>query len=177
MDLALAKKLAYTPVASGHDKFLQSIPLLVDITQSRYMWQEFDTYRIGVSKQSESTMHTLLKDVENLSFGDFELDVDVCESAFVEAAREVWIEKFVRRAKEIVNSSHSDTEKREVIKGILPECMLQKRRVSLNYAVLKTINSQRATHRNKEWRKFLEYMTDNTPYSWLWLGWEEGHDE
>jgi hypothetical protein len=45
----------------GHNKFLESICVWLDITAPRYWWQQFDTYRIGVTKQSESTMHTLLR--------------------------------------------------------------------------------------------------------------------
>ena len=46
----------------GHNKFLESIQVWIDITAPRYWWQQFDTYRIGVTKQSESTMHTLMRE-------------------------------------------------------------------------------------------------------------------
>jgi len=47
---------------SGENKFLESIQLWVDIDAPRFWWQEFDTYRVGISKNSESTMHSLCKD-------------------------------------------------------------------------------------------------------------------
>lgn len=37
----------------GHNKFLESIQLWLDINAPRYWWSEFDTYRVGTSKQSE----------------------------------------------------------------------------------------------------------------------------
>jgi len=45
----------------GHNKFLESIQIWLDIKMPRYWWQEFDTYRVGVTKQSESTVHTVFK--------------------------------------------------------------------------------------------------------------------
>ena len=56
----LSKKLAKKD--GGHNKFLESIITWIDITASRKWWSQFDTYRVGVTKQSESTMHTLLRD-------------------------------------------------------------------------------------------------------------------
>lgn len=37
----------------GHNKFLESIVVWLDVEASRAWWQEFDTYRIGTTKQSE----------------------------------------------------------------------------------------------------------------------------
>ena len=45
----------------GHNKFLESINVTISIKAPRYWWQEFDTYRVGMTKQSESTIHTIMK--------------------------------------------------------------------------------------------------------------------
>jgi len=37
----------------GHNKFLESIVVWLEINAARYWWQEFDTYRVGITKQSE----------------------------------------------------------------------------------------------------------------------------
>jgi hypothetical protein len=47
----------------GHDKFLEMIHVWLDITTCRSIWQQFDTYRVGVTKSSESTHHRLIEDV------------------------------------------------------------------------------------------------------------------
>ncbi len=171
-DLQLAQKLAWNPPASAHDKFLQQVPLLVDIQFPRYMWQEFDTYRIGVSKQSESTMHTLTKD--DLGPDDFELGSEWYASKYVVhkafKAFNVFMDCRDDILKSKVEGEINETECREALKAILPESFLQWRRVGLNYAVLKTIYSQRISHRNKQWRGFLNYMIEETPYSNLWVG-------
>jgi len=53
--LTLSDKLASKD--GGHNKFLESIAVWLDITAPRYWWSQLDTYRAGVTKQSESTMH------------------------------------------------------------------------------------------------------------------------
>lgn len=47
----VALKLA--PKDGGHNKFLESMQVWIDINAPRYWWSEFDTYRVGTSKQSE----------------------------------------------------------------------------------------------------------------------------
>jgi hypothetical protein len=59
----VARNLA--KAGGGHDKFLEMIHLYLDMTTCRSIWQQFDTYRIGVTKSSESTHHMLIEDVLN----------------------------------------------------------------------------------------------------------------
>lgn len=47
----------------GHDKFLESMQVWLDVTAPLYWWKQADAYRIS-TKQRASTMHTLIKDVE-----------------------------------------------------------------------------------------------------------------
>lgn len=161
-DIKLAKKLASSGVASGHDKFLQSIPFLVDISWSRAMWQEFDTYRIGVSKQSESTMHTITKD--NFSFDDFDVSgyTEYVTNLKFKTVNDFLI--LVNRIKDdLARNIITEREAREALKGCLPECFIQKRRVFLNYASMKTIYFQRYNHRAMEWRIFCDTMKKELP--------------
>ncbi len=44
----------------SHIKFLESIAVWLDIMATRSWWQQEATYRVGISRQSESTEHTLL---------------------------------------------------------------------------------------------------------------------
>ena len=67
----VAKRLA--PKDGGHNKFLESMVVWLDIRAPRYWWQEFDTYRVGTTKQSESTIHTIAK--KKLTQEDFEDDI------------------------------------------------------------------------------------------------------
>ena len=51
----VALKLA--PMDGGHNKFLEQIQYWILIQAPLFWWKQFDTYRVGVSKSSESTMH------------------------------------------------------------------------------------------------------------------------
>lgn len=54
---AVAEKLRFK--GEGHNKSLETIVVWMDIDAARYFWQQFDTYRIGVAEQSESTIRNM----------------------------------------------------------------------------------------------------------------------
>jgi len=115
---------------SGHDKFLESIQLWFTMDMPRYFWQEFDTYRIGGTKQSESTMYTLGK--KGLSLDDF-----VDGFTFDE------VESFKMRMRLM---SGKELKKR------LPEGFLQKRTLNFNFKALLGMYHARKNHGLVEWR-------------------------
>ena len=59
-DMNLAQRMI--KAGNPNDKFLRQIFISTDITGPRYFWSEFDTYSVGVTKDSESTMHTGAKE-------------------------------------------------------------------------------------------------------------------
>ncbi len=126
---AVACKLI--PKGGSHIKFLESIAVWLDITAARYWWQQFDTYRVGVTKQSGSTMHTLMK--RELDFDDFET-----MTAHVLTA----INWHIRNSDPLL------------VKAILPEGFLQRRIVCTNYGTLRRVLIQRHHHKLHEWTTF-----------------------
>jgi hypothetical protein len=130
----VARRLALK--GGGHNKFLESITLWLDITAPRYWWQQFDTYRVGVTKQSESTMHTMTK--RPLTQGDFEHPIPAETLAHLNdlIAGKDW----------------------KQAKWLLPESFLQRRIVCLNYMALQRMIRQRATHKLEEWRAFIDQV-------------------
>lgn len=127
----VAQKLAFK--GDGHNKFLESIVVWLDIIAPRYWWQQFDTYRPGVSKQSESTMHTMTK--RALTQEDFEHLIP---------------------EESLIRLNNLITEKDwERTKWLLPESFLQRRVVRLNYMVLQRMIRQRKTHKLGEWTIFI----------------------
>jgi hypothetical protein len=62
------------PNDGGHNKFLESMQVWVFIKAPRGWWQEFDTYRVGTTKNSASTMHTIQK--RPVVYNDFEEGTD-----------------------------------------------------------------------------------------------------
>lgn len=130
----------------GHNKFLESLTVWLDIDAPRYWWSEFDTYRVGVTKQSESTMHTLKK--RKLKMDDFESPVP-----------EEILEAF--------NSLLDAGEGIEVLKNALPEGFLQRRIICTNYKTLKNIIQQREGHKLPQWRFFCRETLEQVSYPWL----------
>lgn len=127
---------------SGEEKFLESICVWLDITAPRYFWQEFDTYRAGMSKQSESTMHTITK--KSLSADNFEGEI---------------IPEIVDNLNTLIDFYKAEldkTAKKKLFKKIktnLPEGFLQRRIITTNYKTLKHIYNQRHDHKLDEWNK------------------------
>ena len=124
------------PKDGGHNKFLESIVVWIDIEACRAFWSEFDTYRVGTTKQSESTMHTLSK--RPPTHEDFEEDTPA-----------LMIDAFIR----IWESGEKDIA---FLKCALPEGFLQRRLVCTNYKVLRNIIAQRTGHRLKFWQQFID---------------------
>lgn len=120
----------------GHNKFLEQIVVWLDVTAARYWWQQMDTYRVGVSKQSESTMHTILK--RPLGQHDFEGELPL---------------ETLERLNSLIERGEFDQLKKE-----LPESFLQRRIVSLNYKAIRRMILQRRQHRLPEWHLFCREM-------------------
>jgi uncharacterized protein (DUF2267 family) len=126
----VAKRLSNK--GGGHNKFLESIIVWLDVTAPRYWWQQADTYRL-TSKQSGSTMHTMMR--RPLTQDDFEDGVE-----------------------DIVLNILNDfiaTKQFDKVKAHLPESFLQRRVWRLDYKTLQNMIQQRRTHKLKEWQFFI----------------------
>jgi len=120
----------------GHNKFLESIVVWLDIIAPRNWWQQFDTYRIGVTKQSESTMHTLMSGL--LSQSDFNREIHSAA---------------LYRLNTLIERRDFDQLKAE-----LPESFLQRRIICTNYQTIRRIIRQRRRHKLAAWQVFCETM-------------------
>lgn len=125
----------------GHNKFLESIYLWVDVVAPRYWHQQADTYRL-TTKQSESTEHTLTR--YPITQESFE---DPIDQIFIDELEKMRIAKDLRK-----------------LKAHLPESFLQRRIWVMNYMVLKNIIKQRSTHRMPQWKIFIEEMKRQVEY-------------
>ena len=77
-DMSLAQRL----IAGGteHRKFLRQIMVSVDITAPLYWWKEFDTYKVGTTANSTSTMHKLASTpitLDCFEIGDLEKELPI----------------------------------------------------------------------------------------------------
>lgn len=69
-DVDLMQRLANA--GTDHRKFMRMMPVYVRITAPLYWWKEFDTYRVGVEKNSCSTMHKIHE--KEFTLEDFSTD-------------------------------------------------------------------------------------------------------
>ena len=175
-DIDLAQRMI--KAGSPNDKFLRQIFVSVDITGPLYWWKELDTYKIGTTANSTSTMHKLastpitidcfeINDLsdENLPIGNYNClkfmynqIIDDCESL-----RQKYLEtKDIRYWKELIRW--------------LPESWLQTRTFTCNYAVLRNIVKWRKNHRLKyEWDSFIQWC-QTLPYSLELIFYENGYE-
>ena len=140
----VAKKLA--TLDGGHNKFLESMILWLDVRAPRYWWQEADTFRLS-SKQSESTMHTLTAEL---------LAVDMNDAASIE---NFIAENFEPNScsAETLKWIHAAAQQKDIIeiKKKLPEGFLQTRMWCMSYKTLRNLILQRRTHRLPHWKEFI----------------------
>lgn len=138
----------------GHSKFLESLQIWIDITMPRYWWQEFDTYRCGTTKQSESTIHTIMR--RKLTQDDF---VDTISNSTL-----LGLNELIHQYK---NGNHNKGINEDLFKGIkrhLPEGFLQRRIVNTNYKTLQNMIQQRKNHKLEEWQEFVKFLQENCKY-------------
>lgn len=152
--MQIARGLAHKP-GGGHNKFLETITLTLDVKAPRYWWQEFDTYRVGVTKQSESTMHTIM--ARELTDDNFEGELCDGVLAQLNAIRETYLS-----CCEYDDDGGTDYYF-EMMKTNLPEGYLQRRIVCLNAKALQNMYTQRKNHRLPEWRSFFDAIKEQMP--------------
>lgn len=175
-DLKLAIKLSRA--GSPHDKYLRQIFVCMDINAPLFWWKEMDQYRVGVTTDSESTMHTISS--EQITIERFErntYDPDL----IIEEAQEVqrmcveeeepinWgvgiIISFLEKLRKRYLRTKDVRYWRELIRW-LPESWLQMRTWTADYAVLKAIYKDRRDHKLNEWHIFTDIIK-SLPYSEL----------
>lgn len=132
--------LAHVGKGKGMDKWIRQVAVYLDIRAPRYWFSEFDTYKVGTVAQSTSTMHTLKKR---------DMDVYDLEQSVEQDIQQDQVSCFNRAKGRYINSIGE-------LKKYVPESYLQRRVVSLNYAVLRCIIDQRKGHRLPEWHTFID---------------------
>lgn len=151
---ARIKSLSFQLATSGpgHDKFLEQIQYWIAVRAPLFWWKQFDTYRIGVSKSSESTMHRSWKN--GLQQSDF------AEPIFAEV-----LSRLNCLIKDFHEAQAAGAEKIELAKHLerqvlvnLPDAYLQTRLVNINAKTLRNIYFQRRSHKLLEWHEFCDFI-------------------
>ena len=152
-----------------HRKYLRQIFVSMDITAPLYWWKEFDTYKIGTTADSCSTMHKIAaKEFELDDFShehlryEYQDDEDSFDLAtWAETSLLDTIEK-LNRARELYLKS-KDKKHWWLMIQLLPSSYNQKRTVTFTYENAVTMIRQRTGHKLDEWRNFVGLLKD-LPY-------------
>lgn len=128
----------------GHNKFLEFIEVWLDVSAPLYWWIEADTYRLS-SKQSESTMHTLINNIKKLTPEQF------CKKFEPGTMNEYKVNEIYNE----LDGLSSETEKLIKAKQLLPSSFIQRRIWKMSYKTLRNIILQRKNHRLPHWKKFV----------------------
>lgn len=158
-------------VGQPNSKFLRMIHLQVAITAPLYWWKEMDTYKVGTTANSTSTMHRLAN--YPITKECFEMD-DFVESVMIEDTSEdrndvnmncLWDNLIycLEQLRETYNETKDKRYWKELIR-LLPESWLQTRMFDCDYATLANIYHWRKNHKLTEWHKFCE-MIKQLPYA------------
>jgi len=151
-------KLAHMLINGGseHCKFLRQIMVSVDITAPIFYWSEFDTYKIGTTANSCSTMHKLHS--EDITINSFEQSG--LESKYLENKLIPYLKELQKKYNET-----KDIKFFREMKCILPSSWLQKRTWTANYEVLRNMIHQRKNHRLREWNEDFIDWCKSLPYA------------
>lgn len=170
-DYKLAKSLC--KAGPEHRKWMRQIQVWVKISMPLYWWSEFDTYKIGTSANSESTMHTLTK--RELTLDDFDTKYMTKEGTdnlfkYIEEYLNVTLSHY-NSCKQCYNIDKNPEELPYIeqvfidLKSLLPTSFIQTRYVNLNYEVLHNMYHQRKNHRLPQWSKDFVSWIKTLPYS------------
>ena len=167
-DLGLMTRL--TMAGAPHRKFLRQVFVSVDITAPLYWWKEFDTYKVGTTANSCSTMHTLHKkkfELEDFS-SDYLSNLVVTEDGVLELDTMGVLDELIMNLNglRLMYLKTKDTVYWKAMVQLLPSSYNQKRTVTMTYENLLNMLEYRRGHKLNEWRKFCEWI-DTLPYHGL----------
>lgn len=156
-----------------HRKYLRQIFVTMDIVSSLYWWKEFDTYKVGTTANSCSTMHRLthkpftlddfshehLDNTLTLQLGENNegLDTYITSKSLLEVTVGVlnyYREKYIET---------KDKEYWWQMIQLLPASYNQRRTVTMNYENVMNIINQREHHKLDEWVEFVKILKE-LPY-------------
>ena len=153
------KKLMKTLVAGGpvHAKFRRMLPVFITLSAPLYWWKEADTYRVGVVRNSCSTMHKI--QAKEFTLDDFSTE-NLNDYALQNLKQTIEVlnynrERFLKT---------KDKEYWWQLIQLLPSSYNQKATIIVNYEVLYNMYMWRKNHKLDEWHTFCD-MIETLPYA------------
>ena len=152
------KRLAATPVGTGHDNFMNGILVQFDLTFTNKAWVEAERYHFLDFISSQSTMHRITR-----------FDLDKAYNEYVDPRIVDIMKEKVKNYNDIQAQDNTDPRLKDLYLEILysnPAGFKLTAKMTTNYRQLKTIYRQRKDHRLPEWRIFCKWI-ETLPHSEL----------
>lgn len=157
-DFDLMKRLVRA--GNDHAKWTRQVLVSINITGPLYWWKEMDQYRIGVTTNSESTMHRLAKTPITVNCFSFDNIDDIFPLA---------LDRFEDHIQdcELLRKQYLDTQDKRYWRALiqmLPSSWNQMRHWTGNYANLLNMGVSRQNHKLSEWRESSStHSKENSP--------------
>lgn len=153
-----------------HRKYLRQVFVSADITAPLYWWKEYDTYKVGTTANSCSTMHKIaakpfeLDDFSwdhllNTSCDLFELKWGTDCSTMVQPQH--FLIEYIIPVLNVCREKYLETKDKRYwwqMIQLLPSSYNQKRTVTFSYENAVTMIEQRTGHKLDEWNEFVAQL-------------------
>ena len=149
-DLDLMRRLY--KAGHPHRKYLRQIFVSMDITAPLYWWKEFDTYKVGTTANSCSTMH-------KIHDKEFTLD-DFSHEHLIKGTSVIALNGLIDLMNQYRNQ-YLETKNKEYwwqMIQLLPSSYNQRRTVTMNYENVYNIIQYRTGHKLDEWNEFVDVL-------------------
>ena len=159
-------KLAQRMIGGGPEeaKFLRQIFITMDIDAPIFWWKEMDTYKVGTTANSCSTMHKLASSEIGAQNFSFDMDIADFPEEYQELVSMIRVNS-VYYCEQLRKAYEKTKDKRiwRALVEVLPMAWNQRRTWTANYQVLRNIYFQRRNHKLDEWREFCKVI-EELPY-------------
>jgi hypothetical protein len=145
-DFERASKLGKAPAGSGHDCFLKGIIVQADFEAPGYWWPQAQRYHWFDFVSSQSKMHKITEmDLEKQCPGVHPVILDIC--------------------KKNINLYKDGLITLEQLLGDMPQGLELTAGITTSYLQIKTMHSQRKTHKLVMWNQVFKEWVEGLPYS------------
>ena len=168
-DLDLATRLI--KAGTEHRKFLRMIHVQMDVIAPLYWWKEADTYKVGTTTNSCSTMHKIaakeftLDDFSHEHLIDDQNDFEN-ENGQVSSYKD-FLYYDVLDVLNTARRQYLETKDKKYwwqMIQLLPSSYNQRRTWDISMETLLSILHQRKNHKLDEWNEFREICLEQVPY-------------
>lgn len=168
-DLNLATRLI--KAGTEHRKFLRMIHVQMDVIAPLYWWKEADTYKVGTTTNSCSTMHKIAAKEFTLDDFSHEHLIDDQDDFENENGQVSSYKDFLYYdVLDVLNTArrqYLETKDKKYwwqMIQLLPSSYNQRRTWDMSMETLLSILHQRKNHKLDEWNEFREICLEQVPY-------------